>query len=92
MSQESASGAAHLATVRMKKRPLPLIAQAGFIVAIVAVLAMALFSQFAFKASVDTAERVTQGMTAMQNLRLLLSQMKDAETGQRGYLLSGKPE
>ncbi|HEV8549594.1 MAG TPA: CHASE3 domain-containing protein, partial [Polyangiaceae bacterium] len=37
------------------------------------------------------AQRVATTLAAMRNLQRLLSTVKDAETGQRGYLLTGEP-
>lgn len=38
----------------------------------------------------DTAERVNQSWNKLQGLEAVLSTVKDAETGQRGYLLTGQ--
>nr|WP_235578179.1 response regulator [Pseudorhodoferax sp. Leaf267] len=69
--------------------PLPVATLTGFAVAIVAVLLIAWFSFKSLETRAVTAQRVTQSSAAMEQLQLLVSTIKDAETGQRGYLLTG---
>jgi signal transduction histidine kinase/DNA-binding response OmpR family regulator/CHASE3 domain sensor protein len=63
---------------------------AGFGVAIVAVGLIAWFSFQAMETRATTAARVTQSTRAIEQLNALLSHLKDAETGQRGYLIVGQ--
>jgi CheY-like chemotaxis protein/CHASE3 domain sensor protein len=61
----------------------------GFWIAIAAVVVVALLSYQALQASVTNAQRVTHTLRLVEQLQALLSTMKDAETGQRGFLLTG---
>jgi len=69
---------------------LPPGALAGFIVAILAVAAIALFTYRALLAQSAGATRVTQTLDTIQQLETLKSNLIDAETGQRGFLLTGE--
>jgi CheY-like chemotaxis protein/CHASE3 domain sensor protein len=66
--------------------PAPL---AGFIIAVLAVSLIALFSYRSLQSSAATAARVTHTLDVLEQVEALLSSVKDAETGQRGYLLTG---
>ena len=68
---------------------LPLSTLVGFWIAIAAVVVVALLSYQALQASVTNAQRVTHTLRLVEQLQALLSTMKDAETGQRGFLLTG---
>src|SRR3982751_4103445 len=48
-----------------------------------------LFAYFVGKIAVESASRVATRRTTVQHLQQYLSSLKDAETGQRGYLLTG---
>jgi signal transduction histidine kinase/CheY-like chemotaxis protein/CHASE3 domain sensor protein len=61
----------------------------GFILAIVAVVLIAFVSYRALLSRTDAAERLTHTVEVMEKLQGLLSIVKDAETGQRGFLLTG---
>ena len=61
----------------------------GYWIAIVAVLVVAMFSFGARHDSEPTAARVAQAQQAIGELQSISSSMKDAEAGQRGYLLTG---
>jgi signal transduction histidine kinase/CheY-like chemotaxis protein/CHASE3 domain sensor protein len=69
--------------------PLPWPILGAFAVAIAAVLLIAWFSFEALQTRSETAHRVRQSSAAMEQLQLLVSGVKDAETGQRGFLLTG---
>jgi CheY-like chemotaxis protein/CHASE3 domain sensor protein len=69
--------------------PLPPSVIAGFAIAIVAVLLMAGVSYQAQQRSIAAADAVTQGVERIVQVQNLLSSTKDAETGQRGFLLAG---
>jgi CheY-like chemotaxis protein len=69
--------------------PLPARTLAGFVVAVLAVVLIAFFSFHSLQTSDETSERVTRTLALVQQIETLLSRLKDAETGQRGYLLTG---
>lgn len=69
---------------------LPLSTLAGLGASILAVLFIALFSFRTHQGRTLAARGVTDSLKAMERLQLLLSTAKDAETGQRGYLLTGE--
>src|ERR1700722_17896947 len=68
--------------------PLPPSALAGFTAAILAVILMAILSYQAQTRSAAAADAVTQGVELIVQVQNLLSAAKDAETGQRGFLLT----
>jgi hypothetical protein len=70
-------------------RLLPAKTLAGYWVAIAAVVAVALFSYGALRGNEGTADRVAQSLEAIEQLQSVPSTIKDAETGQRGFLLGG---
>ncbi|MDB5974786.1 MAG: histidine kinase [Nevskia sp.] len=63
---------------------------AGFGVAILVVVLIAFFSYQSLQSSALTAARVTNTLGVLEQLDGLLSTLKDAETGQRGFLLTGE--
>jgi CheY-like chemotaxis protein len=69
--------------------PLPPSVLAGFTAAVVAVILMAGVSYQAQRRSTAAADTVTQGVELIVQVQNLLSSAKDAETGQRGFLLTG---
>ncbi len=69
--------------------PLPPSALAGFTAAILAVILMAFLSYQAQMRSTSAADEVTQGVELIVQGQNLLSSAKDAETGQRGFLITG---
>ncbi|MEP7246324.1 MAG: CHASE3 domain-containing protein, partial [Gammaproteobacteria bacterium] len=69
--------------------PLPPGAFAGFVIAVVAVVVIAFFSYQSLLNRSVTAERVTHTLEVILTLEALNSTVKDAETGQRGFLLTG---
>ncbi len=71
-------------------RLLPTSTMLGYGLAIAAVIIIAVLSYIAVRGSVDNAQRVTHTLRLVEQLQALLSTMKDAETGQRGYLLTGE--
>jgi CheY-like chemotaxis protein/signal transduction histidine kinase/CHASE3 domain sensor protein len=70
--------------------PLPAGALVGFIVAILAVILIAFFSYQSLTSRSDAAERVTQTQEVMLLLESLKALIRDAETGQRGFLLTNE--
>ena len=72
------------------RRLLPGPTFVGFIVAVFAVLAIGLVSYFSRVSSAEAARQMARGLVQAEALSELLSTVKDAETGQRGYLLTGE--
>ena len=68
--------------------PLPPGPLVGFLVAIAAVAIIAFFTFQALRGSEATAQAVAHSNDVIEQMLALLSTMKDAETGQRGYLLT----
>jgi CheY-like chemotaxis protein/CHASE3 domain sensor protein len=62
----------------------------GFLLAVVAIIIIALLSFQSLQATTNTARNLTQSVEVLGRLQSLLSTLKDAETGQRGYLLTGE--
>jgi CheY-like chemotaxis protein/signal transduction histidine kinase len=69
--------------------PLPLPALFSFLLGIVAVAIIALFSYKSLQSRETTADLVTHTVRVLERIQTLMSSLKDAETGQRGYLLTG---
>src|SRR5436190_24390131 len=70
-------------------RLLPPETLAGFIIAVLAVVLIAFFTYRSLRTREVAAARITQTLDAIQRLEALHSELKDAETGQRGFLLTG---
>ena len=69
--------------------PLPMGPLIGFSVAIVAVVLIALFTYEASLSRGEAANAVSHTMQVREQLQNLVSTLKDAETSQRGFLLTG---
>ncbi|MET0535965.1 MAG: CHASE3 domain-containing protein, partial [Steroidobacter sp.] len=69
--------------------PLPFSTLIGFFVAVAAVVLVAFFSYGALESRSKAADLVTHTFNVIARLESVLSILKDAETGQRGYLLTG---
>ena len=69
--------------------PLPPGPLLGFVVAVAAVVFIALLTWRALQTRGEAARRVTSTLAVTQKVQAILSLAKDAETGQRGYLLTG---
>jgi CheY-like chemotaxis protein len=65
---------------------------AGFLVAIAAVLIIGALSYQSLHTTEDTAENLARTAEVQTHTEGLLSTLKDAETGQRGYLLTGRED
>ena len=70
--------------------PLPPGPLLGFVVAVAAVAFIALLTYRSLQTRSIAARRVTHTLQVMDQLQTILSLAKDAETGQRGYLLTGE--
>jgi signal transduction histidine kinase/CheY-like chemotaxis protein/CHASE3 domain sensor protein len=69
--------------------PLPAKSIVGFLAAVAAVVVIAILSYQSLQAAASTAQNLAQSVAVLAQLESLLSTLKDAETGQRGYLLTG---
>jgi CheY-like chemotaxis protein/CHASE3 domain sensor protein len=70
--------------------PLPPGPLLGFVVAVAAVIFIALLTFRAMQTRSIAAQRVTHTLEVVEQLQSVLSFAKDAETGQRGFLLTGE--
>ncbi|MBV8853845.1 MAG: response regulator [Sinobacteraceae bacterium] len=70
--------------------PLPPGPLLGFVIAVAAVFFIALLTWRALQVRSLAARQVAASLAVMQQIETLMSLMKDAETGQRGYLLTGE--
>jgi CheY-like chemotaxis protein/signal transduction histidine kinase/CHASE3 domain sensor protein len=70
--------------------PLPPKTLIGFVLAVIAVVIIALLSYQSLQATTSSNASLTQSIEVLGRLEALLSTLKDAETGQRGFLLTGE--
>jgi CheY-like chemotaxis protein/signal transduction histidine kinase/CHASE3 domain sensor protein len=70
--------------------PLPPKTLIGFLLAVAAVAIIALLSYQSLQATTVSAANLTQTIEVLGRLESLLSTLIDAETGQRGFLLTGE--
>jgi CheY-like chemotaxis protein/signal transduction histidine kinase/CHASE3 domain sensor protein len=70
--------------------PLPARTLIGFLLAVLAVVLIALLSYQSLQATTNTARNLAQSLEVLRRLQSLFSTLKDAETGQRGFLLTGE--
>jgi CheY-like chemotaxis protein/CHASE3 domain sensor protein len=70
--------------------PLPPGPLLGFAVAVAAVCFMSLLTYRSLQSRSAAAQRVTHTLEVVERLESILSLLKDAETGQRGFLLTGE--
>ena len=70
---------------------IPRTLMAGFVVAALATLVIALVNFRASEMRGNAVEAMDRTTLAMRQLNLFNSALKDAETGQRGFLLTGEP-
>jgi signal transduction histidine kinase/DNA-binding response OmpR family regulator/CHASE3 domain sensor protein len=71
---------------------LPMRAAVGYVAAVIAVVLIAVFSYQSLANRTLTSQRAKQTGDLLEQLRRVVSTLKDAETGQRGFLLTGEPE
>jgi len=71
------------------RRLLPPGTFVGFALAVLAVILVATFSFRSLRSRSVDAERVTRTLKVIGSLDMLLASVQDAETGQRGFLLTG---
>jgi CheY-like chemotaxis protein/CHASE3 domain sensor protein len=77
------------ASRRRLRSLLPPATLGGFIAATLAVLLIAVLSYQSHHSRTIAANRVTHTLEVTRQIETLLSTLKDAETGQRGYLITG---
>jgi signal transduction histidine kinase/DNA-binding response OmpR family regulator/CHASE3 domain sensor protein len=70
--------------------PVPAQVMATMLLALVAIVVTALVSYQLSVSTLEASREVSHTLDVLERLRMLLSDVKDAETGQRGYLLTGK--
>ncbi|MGH8140278.1 MAG: response regulator [Steroidobacteraceae bacterium] len=70
--------------------PLPPRPLLGFVLAAAAVIFIALLTYDSLRTRSIAAQRVTRTLSVIEELQAILSLVKDAETGQRGFLLTGE--
>jgi CheY-like chemotaxis protein/signal transduction histidine kinase len=70
--------------------PLPPKTLIGFLLAVIAVAIIALLSFQSLQATTASATSLAQSIQVLGRLEALLSTLIDAETGQRGFLLTGE--
>jgi CheY-like chemotaxis protein/CHASE3 domain sensor protein len=75
---------------RQSGLPLPVSSLAGFLAALLAVAAIAFVTWWSLDSREIAVERVTRTLLVIERLEALSSSIKDAETGQRGFLLTGE--
>ena len=71
---------------------LPLGLFSSFCLAVLAVIAIAVFSVRALNERTAAADSITHTMQVIEQIQNTISTLKDAETGQRGYLLTGSED
>jgi CheY-like chemotaxis protein/CHASE3 domain sensor protein len=70
--------------------PLPPGPLLGFVIAVAAVAFISLLTYRSLQTRAIAAQRVTRTLEVLEQLQSILSLVKDAETGQRGFLLTGE--
>jgi CheY-like chemotaxis protein/CHASE3 domain sensor protein len=70
--------------------PLPPGPLLGFVVAVAAIAFISLLTYRSLQTRAIAAQRVTRTLEVLEHLESILSLVKDAETGQRGFLLTGE--
>ena len=81
-----------LSSTLSSRLPLPPATLAGFALAFLAVLVITWISFRQLESTAVAAERVNHTVEVLSRLQAVMSTLKDAETGQRGYLLTGEAE
>jgi signal transduction histidine kinase/DNA-binding response OmpR family regulator/CHASE3 domain sensor protein len=63
---------------------------AAFLLAVIAVSLIAILSYASLEATASSGQGLAKSIEAMGEIQTVVSTLKDAETGQRGYLLTGR--
>ncbi|RZI58432.1 MAG: response regulator [Rubrivivax sp.] len=79
----------HLAHGVRRRDWLPLSTALGFLLAVITILITAWFSWRSQQAQSESADAMARTLIVQEQIQTLGSAMKDAETGQRGYLITG---
>jgi CheY-like chemotaxis protein/CHASE3 domain sensor protein/nitrogen-specific signal transduction histidine kinase len=85
-------------SLSMRLRPfaagpaIPPLLVLGYAAALAVVITIAFLSKFAIESQANSARWVSHTLAVKTRLASLLSSIKDAESSQRGYLLTGRPE
>ncbi|MFL6600284.1 MAG: response regulator [Steroidobacteraceae bacterium] len=90
MSKTAGDPAAEFRDSARAGAPLPPGPLLGFVVAVAAVAFIALLTYRSLQTSAIAVQRVTRTLQVLEQLESILSLVKDAETGQRGFLLTGE--
>ena len=69
--------------------PLPPGTFAAFLIVIVAIVSIAFYTYRTMEIRSDAADRVSLSLQTIESVQAVISTLKDAETGQRGFLLTG---
>ncbi|WP_442866863.1 response regulator [Acidovorax sp. NCPPB 4044] len=72
-------------------RGMPLRLRVGFVLAALATAVIAIFTYLSQQDRADAVRRINVAVESIVQMQYVLSLAKDAETGQRGYLLTGEP-
>jgi CheY-like chemotaxis protein len=80
----------HPTASRRRARALPTNTLAGLVLAAVTVALIAFFTYRVLDAREAAAERLRQSETVLQQLSAVMASVRDAETSQRGFLLTGE--
>src|SRR5262245_11306410 len=70
--------------------PLPPGPLLGFGLAVLAVIVIALFTYRSLQSNAETRDSVAHTISVIDQMQAILAAVKDAETGQRGFLLTGE--
>jgi len=82
------SSAEQTETIDRRRALLPPVPLLAFMSAFAAVVLIAFASFRSLEATVQNAQRLTETVATLRESAMVLSAMKDAETGQRGFLLT----
>src|SRR5581483_3577554 len=84
------TGPAHHAEGSRSGAPLPPGPLLGFLIAVAAVVFISGLTYSSLEARTTAAQKVTRTVAVLQDLQAILSLTKDAESGQRGFLITGE--
>src|SRR5882757_5552466 len=90
MSQASSGVDAEFQGGPRSGAPLPPSPLLGFVVAVAAIAFISLLTYRSLQTRSNAEQRVTHTLEVLEQLESILSMVKDAETGQRGFLLTGE--
>src|SRR5262245_9296629 len=76
----------------MKQFALKAKISSGFLLALVVVLSVSLMAYRDIRDLIDINQQVTRAHKVISTIEQVLSDLKDTETGQRGFLITGEDE